>query len=246
MRWVRPCHKCKVLVPSSLVPVLLPVVGRMATKPVSLAAEKPLISKIICFTCFIHYSSQLSYVFKANSFLSFPTSEAQLTHPGGCPPPWWPPRWDGVQQLLPAACLLCCYFYAAQLWRAVSSVLCTTASALWLSCNLWACVSFELLKIIPIRGVCSGSSCSRQQGQWELVLGAELGCRCLRSGLLWTGDFNFPSKYWDFPPHLQVIWDQPALGCAAMGERRGRKWGFVRLPLPIPLETGSKPHAEFQ
>lgn len=43
-------HKHKALVPSSLAPVLLPVVGGAANKPVSLAAEKLLLkSRIICF-----------------------------------------------------------------------------------------------------------------------------------------------------------------------------------------------------
>lgn len=111
-------------------------------------------------------------------------------------------RWNGVQQPLPVTRLLCCYFCAVWLWRKAFSVLFTTASASWLSCNLWIHVPFELFKIIPVGGVCSGSSWSRQQGLWGLVLRAELGCHYPRSGLLWAGNFNFPSKYWDFPPAL--------------------------------------------
>lgn len=53
------------LVPSSLAPILLPVVGGAAKPPVSLAAEKLLVkSEIIHFMCFYHHSNQLNYIFK--------------------------------------------------------------------------------------------------------------------------------------------------------------------------------------
>lgn len=98
----------------------------------------------------------------------------------------------------------------------------TTAPAPWLSCNLWTRVSFELLKkIIPIGGVCSGSSWSWQQGLWGLVLGAESGWDCLRSGLLWAGNFIFPSKYEALPSHTPLSHLRPAIsGCAVMGRER--------------------------
>lgn len=200
----------------------------------------------------VHHSNQSNFVFKAfcPSTPSFSFTPEEPPWPvGGLPnsivAAW--KRWDGVQQPLPVTCLLCCYFCAVWLWRKASSVLFTTASASWLSCNLWIHVPFEFLKIILVGGVCSGSNWSRQLGLCGLVLRAELGCRCPRSGLLWAGNFNFPSRYWDFSPlHFQVIRDQPVFSRVAVRERSGRKRRFVRLLLPIPLETRSKPHAEFQ
>lgn len=83
MRWVGLYRKHKALVPSSPVPVLLPVVGGAASKPVLLAAEKLLVkSEIVSFMCFVHHSKSLWRLCSPNSFLSFPTWEAQLTHLG--------------------------------------------------------------------------------------------------------------------------------------------------------------------
>lgn len=204
MRWVELYHKHKALVPSSLAPALLPEVGGAANKPVSLAAQKLLLkSRIICFM----FTTATSLILSSKLFA--PSTPSFSFTPKG--PPWpvgglpnsilaaWK-RWDGVLQPLPVTCLLCCYFCAVWLWRRASSVLFTTALASWLSCNLWTRVPFEFLKIIPVGGVCSGSNWSRQQWLWGVVLKEELGCRCPRSGLLWAGSFNFPSRYWDFPP----------------------------------------------
>lgn len=192
MRWVELYHKHKALVPSSLAPVLLPVVGGAANKPVSLAAEKLLLKSRICFMFTIATSLILFSKLFAPSVPSFSFVPVE--------PPWpiwgfpnsivaaWK-RWNGVQQPLPVTRLLCCYFCAVWLWRKTSSMLFPTASASWLSCNLWIYVPFELLKIIPVGGVCSCSNWSQQQGLWGLVLRAELGCLCPRSGLLKAGNF---------------------------------------------------------
>lgn len=247
MRWVELYHKHKALVPSSLAPVLLPVVGGAANKPVSLAAEKLLLkSRIVCFMFTIATSLILSSKLFAPSTPSFSFAPEE--------PPWpvwglpnsvaaaWK-RWNGVQQPLPVTRLLCCYFCAVWLWRKASSVLFTTASASWLSCNLWIHVPFELLKIIPVGGVCSGSNWSQQQGLWGLVLRAELGCHCPRSGLLWAGSFNFPSKYWDSPPALPG--HQPVFSSGGRGVA-GSKGLFIYhyqshwKPGPSPMQNSSK------
>lgn len=250
MRWVGLYRKHKVLVPSSLAPVLLPVVGGAANKPVSLAAEKLLVkSKIIRFMCFVH---QFNYVFKAFAppTPSFPSPPEEPSWPIWSPL-WWQLRWDGVQQLLPVTRLLCCYFCALWLWQGASSVLFTTALAPWLSCNLWTCVSSGLLKIIPIGGACSGSSWSRQQGLWGLVLGAESGCCCLRSALLWAGNFNFPSKYWYFPPtskssetsRRSAVWRQGRGEAGSEGlfvYRYQSHWKWLQAPCRIPVKLCPK------
>lgn len=74
-------HKHKALVPSSLAPVLLPVVGGAANQRASLAAEKLLLKSRIRFH--VHHSNQLNFVFKAfcpfNSSLFFCTCGTSLT-----------------------------------------------------------------------------------------------------------------------------------------------------------------------
>lgn len=138
----------------------------------------------------------------------------------------------------------CCYFWVVW-WLQGQPRYSAQRLGSWLSYNLWTRVSFELLKIIPSGGVCSGSSWSWQWGPWGLKQNQNaitLGVACFEQAVL----ISLPNTEIPPPPPPQVIWDQPALGCAAEGERRGRKRGFVRLPLPIPLETGSKPCAEFQ
>lgn len=250
MRWVELYHKHKALVPSSLAPVLLPVVGGAANKPVSLAAEKLLLKSRICFvftiaTSLILFSKLFAPSTPSFSFVPEETPWPIWGLPNSIVAAWkW---WNGVQQPLPVTRLLCCYFCAVWLWRKASSVLFPSASASWLSCNLWIYVPFELLKIIPVGGVCSCSSWSRQQGLWGLVLRAKLGCHCPRSGLLWAGNFNFPSKYWDSPSpalssHLRPAGVQP---CGSEGEA-GSEGLFLYCyqshwkPGPSPMQNSSK------
>lgn len=147
MRWVELYHKHKALVPSSLAPVPLPVVGGAANRPVSLAAEKLLLKSRICFMFSIATSLILSSKLFAPPTPSFSFSPEE--------PSW--PIWGLPNSIVAAfssdrmgfsshlqTCLLCCYFCAVWLWRKASSVLFTTALASWLSCNSWIHVPFEL------------------------------------------------------------------------------------------------------